>query len=93
MATYLKDSGATLDYTIDWGAGYLGTATLTASSWTVLPVEPNGIIIVSEMQTATRTSVTVNGGVPGHLYVIGNQVVMSDGKADERSITIRVEQR
>jgi hypothetical protein len=93
MATYLKDPGATLDYTIDWGAGYLGTATLTASTWTVQPVEAGGISIMSEMQTTTRTSVTLQGGVPGHLYHIGNQVVMSDGKADERSITVRVEQR
>lgn len=93
MATYLKDPGASLDYTIDWGAGYLGTATLTSSTWTVVPVEAGGIVIGAEALSATRASVTLGGGVPGHFYRVANQVVMSDGKADERSITLRVEQR
>ncbi len=93
MATYLKDPGASLDYTIDWGAGYLGSATVTSSSWTVLPVEIGGIVIAGDAHSATRTSVTLSGGISGHLYRIGNQVVMSDGSADERSITVRVEQR
>jgi hypothetical protein len=93
MATYLKDPGASLDYTVDWGAGYLGTATLTASTWTVLPVEPGGLVVSAQAQSTTRASVTLSGGVPGHFYRLANQVVMSDGKADERSIHIRVEQR
>jgi hypothetical protein len=93
MATYLKDPDASLDYTIDWGAGYLGTATLTASTWTVTPVEPGGLFIAGQAQSVTRAIVTLNGGVPGHFYHVGNQVVLSDGHADERSLTIRVENR
>jgi hypothetical protein len=93
MSTFLKDPGATLDYTIDWGAGYLDAATLTASTWTVLPVEPGGLAIGAQIQSATRTSVTLAGGVPGHFYRVANQVVMSDGKSDERSVSVRVEQR
>ncbi len=93
MATYLKDPGARLDYTVDWGAGYLGTGTITTSTWTVLPVEAGGLVIAGEAQAATRATVTLSGGIPGHLYRIGNQVVMSDGTIDERSVTVRVEQR
>lgn len=93
MATYLKDPDANLDYTVDWRAGYLGTATIITSSWTVLPVEPGGVTIAGEAQAQTHASVNLTGGIPGHLYRIGNQVVLSDGTIDERSITVRVEQR
>jgi hypothetical protein len=93
MASYLKDPAAQLDYTIDWGAGYIGTDTITTSTWSILPIEAGGLVIAGEAQSAARVTVTLRGGVPGHLYHVANQVVISNGLADERSITVRVEQR
>ena len=41
----------------------------------------------------TETGVTLSGGVPGHVYSIVNRVTLSDGRSDDRSITLRVEER
>ena len=40
-----------------------------------------------------RTVATLAGGVAGHVYRISNRVTMSDGQVDERSMTLRVEER
>jgi hypothetical protein len=37
--------------------------------------------------------VTLAGGIPGHVYRISNFVTLSDARADERQLTVRVEQR
>jgi hypothetical protein len=31
--------------------------------------------------------------VPGHVYRVAASVILSDGRADERSLTLRVEER
>ncbi len=93
MAHFLKNPTASLDYTIDWNAGYLADETVSASSWTIIPAEPDGLAVTSEIQTGLRTSAIVGGGVPGHYYQLSNTVVLSNGRTDSRSISIRVEQR
>jgi hypothetical protein len=35
----------------------------------------------------------VSGGVAGHGYSLANHVTLSDGSSDDRSLTLRVEQR
>jgi hypothetical protein len=93
MAHYLKSPASQLDYTIDWNAGYLETDRVTASTWSLTPVELNGLRIESEIQTDLRTTVMLSGGVPGHFYIITNTVSLTGGRTDSRSITLRVEQR
>jgi hypothetical protein len=93
MAHYLKSPASQLDYTIDWNAGYLDTDSVTASSWSLTPSEINGLRIESEIQTGLRTIVMVSGGVPGHFYTLTNNVSLTGGRTDSRSITLRVEQR
>lgn len=43
MSLLLKDPDAVLDYSIDWGAEYLGDDLLAESEWTVTPAEPSGV--------------------------------------------------
>ena len=43
MSLLLKDPDAVLDYSIDWGAEYLGDDLLAESEWTVTPAEPGGV--------------------------------------------------
>ena len=91
MSFYLKDPGAVLDYSINWGAGYLqGGETLSSSIWTI---SPNDMTQNSASNTTTIASVTVTGGVGGQLYQLTNRVTTSQGRTDERSITVRVEHR
>ncbi len=93
MSTYLKAPDAVLDYAIDWAAGYLDVQTLTTSAWSVMPTEPGGLAVQTQSFTTTKTTATMIGGVAGHLYHIANHVVFSDGRAETRSLSVRVELR
>ena len=93
MSFYLKDPQSRIDYSIDWGSGYLDGQSLAASQWAVTPQEPDGIAVDEATFDLTRTAATVEGGVVGHVYSVSNRVTFSDGRSDERSITLRVERR
>lgn len=94
MTLLLKDPDAVLDYAIDWGAEYLTTDDLLAeSSWSVMPDEMDGVVVVgSDLQDRIAT-VQAGGGVAGRLYRLANRVVTQSGRIDERSILLRVEKR
>jgi hypothetical protein len=90
---FLKDPDALLDYAVDWGAA-LGVGTsIAASDWAVRPDEPGGLSVMRADLAGAVASVRLAGGVPGHVYAVGNLVTLADGTADERSLTIRVEDR
>ncbi len=93
MAFFLKDPSATLEYAVDWGAGYLAGQTISASRWSVAPDEPGGVAVMGSVGGATRTGATLSGGVPGRIYRVVNHVTLSDGRSDERGIALRVEDR
>jgi len=94
MSLLLKDPQAVLDYSIDWGAEYLGDGELLATSdWSVVPDEPDGIIIVGTAFDASTSTVKAGGGVAGRLYSVVNRITTASGRVDERSIVIRVERR
>ena len=94
MTLLLKDPEAVLDYAIDWGAEYLGEGDLLAeSSWSIIPDEPDGVVIVASDLGERLSTVQAGGGIAGRLYRLANRVVTQSGRVDERSIVIRVEQR
>lgn len=91
MQLYIKDPGAVLDYSINWGAGYLqGSETLSSSIWTIFPAD---MTQSSASSTASTATVTVSGGTAGQIYQLTNRITTSQGRTDERSITVRVEQK
>lgn len=91
MGIFLKDPDALLDYSVDWAAGYLDGQTIAASDWAVEPA--GGVTVVSTVLAPTRTGATLSGGVPGNVYRVANRVTLSDGRRDERGLTLRCEQR
>ena len=93
MSIYLKDPQAILDYGIDWPPNWMGEAAISSALWVVTPPEPGGIVTLDEAFEGSRTSVRLGGGVPGHVYRVAASVMLSDGRADERSLTLRVEER
>lgn len=93
MTIFLKDPQAGIDYAVDWGQGYLQGQAITGSAWSVTPDEPGGVQVTGELGNATRTAVTLAGGEPGKVYRVANRVTLSDGRTDERSVTLRIEQR
>lgn len=92
MSFYLKDPQSRVDYAVDW-SGYLDGQVVAASSWSVRPAEPGGLAVDADSFDLTRTAATLSGGLAGHVYSATNQVTLSDGRIDERSITLRVEER
>lgn len=94
MSFLMKDPAAVLDYSIDWGAEYLGDGEmLAASTWSVVPNDPDGLAVVgSDFGPATST-VKAGGGVAGCMYRLVNLITTGSGRIDERSIAIRVEKR
>ena len=93
MTLLLKDPQAILDYSVDWGAEYLGEDQLSQSEWSVSPDETDGIAVVGSDFDATVSTVKVSGGAPGRVYRVINEVVLSSGRVDSRSIVLRVEKR
>jgi hypothetical protein len=93
MALLVKDPDARIDYEFDWAAAYPDGQAVMASGWTVAPVDGDGIVVAAAAHDLTRTTATLTGGVAGRVYRVTNRVTMSDGQIDERSMTIRVEER
>jgi len=93
MSFHLKDPGAILDYSVDWGAEYLDGDVIVASSFEVSPVEAGGAVITGSSFDSTVAIVTVGGGIAGHQYRVVNHVELLSGLEDERTIVLRVEQR
>ncbi|EAT08222.1 hypothetical protein NYF14_02715 [Sphingobium sp. 10 DY56-G10] len=92
MSLLLKDPQARVDHAIDWSA-YLAGQSLIASDWTVEPEEAGGMVVEESAFEAQRSSARVAGGRAGQVYRLTNRVTLSDGQADERSVTMRVEER
>jgi len=92
MAFYLKDPQSRVDYSIDW-TGYLDGQVVAGSSWAVLPAEAGGVAVDASAFSLDRTAATLTGGKIGHVYSVINEVTLSDGRVDQRSITLRVEER
>jgi hypothetical protein len=93
MNYLLKDPEAVLDYSVDWGAEYLGDDLLAESDWSVVPDEPGGVTVESSNFDSTTTGVTAAGGIAGRMYRLVNAVVLQSGRADSRSIVLRLESR
>lgn len=93
MTLMVKDPGARIDFEIDWAAAYPDGQALVASEWGVNPDEVGGVMVAAAAHDLLQATVTLAGGVAGHVYRVTNRVTMSDGQIDERSVTVRAEER
>jgi len=97
---FTKDPDAVLDYVFDWAASTNGTG---SSDWlaagetisTKTVTADTGITVASSSLTDANTSVTVwlSGGTAGTAYSVACKIATSASRTDERTMTIRVEQR
>jgi len=93
MTMMVKDPGTRIDFEFDWSAAYPDGQAVTESDWVVVPDEPEGLSVDAAAFDLTRSTVTLAGGIAGHVYRVSNRVVLSDGQIDERSMTVRAEER
>lgn len=90
---FLKDPGATTDYRVEWENALLPDVAITACTWGVWPVHPGGVEVSGSSVDGTDTVVRLSGGEAGRIYHVTGHAEMSDGTTDERSLTVRVEER
>lgn len=93
MAIFLKDPTATIDYAVDWQSAYLAGQTIARSDWSIAPDLAGGLAVIVSKHAEGRTVATVRGGQRGSLYRLTNRVTFADGRSDERSLDVRVEDR
>lgn len=93
MTMVVKDPDARIDYEFEWAAAYPDGQAVIASLWSCVPDEAGGVAVAAASHDLVKTVVTLSGGIVGHRYRVSNRVTMSDGQIDERSLTVRVEER
>lgn len=86
--TFTKDPNAVLDYTIDWTRWLAGDQVAT-SEWLV----PTGLTKMADTKTASSATVWLSGGTAGLSYQVTNCITTTGGRTEDRSFTIRVEER
>ena len=89
----VKDPGTRVDFAFEWGAAYPEGQALVASEWLATPDEPGGVAIAAQTHELEQAAVTLAGGIAGHVYEVHNRAGFSDQTVDERSLTLRVEDR
>jgi hypothetical protein len=86
--TFAKDPNAVLDYSIDWTRWLAGDQVAT-SEWLV----PTGLTKVADSKASALATVWLSGGTAGQSYTVTNRVTTTGGRTEDRSFTIRVEER
>lgn len=93
MTPILKDPGAALRFTIVWPPSVLDGAAIEAAAWAVEPAEDGGVETAAHFVSGSETGAEFSGGISGMLYRASCRVTLSDGRVDERSLLLRVEER
>jgi hypothetical protein len=79
--------GETLIWNVDWDAeDWLGTATISSSSWTISPTGP---VLSGQINDSTTTQTKISGCTYGVQYTLRNTVTASDGQVGVRDIQLR----
>lgn len=96
MEVFLKDSGAVVDFNMDWGASYLQAGEIiSTSSWTIWPTGAVDDLAVEQEPplTGSVATVFVTKGILNHRYQLTNRITTDQGRTDERSFTVRIVER
>lgn len=86
--TFTKDPNAVLDYSIDWTRWLAGDQVAT-SEWII----PSGLTRMADSKTSTSATVWLSGGSVGQSYTVTNRITTAAGRTEDRTFTIRVEER
>ncbi len=93
---FLKDPHAVIDYAVDWTTNYLlNGEQVTASDWEISPsgsVNDLAIDTIPPVMSGVA-SIFVSGGIAGKVYRLINRISTDQGRIDDRTITIRVEEK
>ena len=85
----VKDPDSTLDYYVQWGNWLSENDDLEESEWIV----PGALTIVAEAYTTREAVVWVSGGEVGQQHSMVNRIVTDDGRVDDRTIVLIIEDK
>jgi hypothetical protein len=89
MSNYVKDPNAVLDYQWDWSSWLDEGETITTATVTA----PDGITVDSQANTTTTVTAWLSGGSLSASYPVTCRVVTSDGRTDDRTISLYIRER
>lgn len=91
----VKDSEATLTYSIDYSNWVTNSDTINSSVYAVQSItgDADPLTIVAQSNTTTQTTVKISGGTSGNIYKVFNTIITSGGLTERRYFRIRVETR
>ncbi len=96
MTLILKDPQARVDHAFLWD-DYADGQIIVASQWSIAPDaspgDPAPLTLAATAFDLVTTSVTLGGGRIGAVYRVTNHVTLSDGQVEDRSLTVRIEER
>ena len=81
---------AKLDYGVDWSSWLPTGVTIATSTWAITPEGPT---LSGQANSNTATIVWVQGCTAGVVYALRNRITDSDGREDDRSITLVCRER
>ena len=93
---FLKDPNAVIDYAVDWTANYLLVGEqVTTSNWEIVPSGAMSDLVIDNVPLLLSgvASVFISGGITGKVYRLINRISTDQGRTDDRTITIRVEEK
>jgi len=94
MNVTIKDPGASLDYRFDWAGSYLESGeTIISSSFSMSPIEAGGLAITATNFDTSASWAIVTGGIVHHTYTLTCTIETDQGRLDERSMVLRVQER
>jgi len=90
----VKDSAATLTYTLDW-TDWLGGTTISSSTFTVETITGDAAPLTrsSQSNTTTATTVKLAAGTAGNIYKISNTITTSGSLTERRFFRVKVDTR
>lgn len=89
MTTFLHDPESVLDHQFDWSLWLESGETIVSYVVTV----PTGITLASDGRVGAVVTAWVSGGTAGNRYRVECKITTSEGRTDERSITLSVQER
>ena len=88
--TFTKDPDAVLDYSVDWSLWLAGDE-ISTSEWIWRRARPSRRS--TDTNTTTKATVWLRGGQEGTTYLVTNRIVTVGGRTDDRTISVKVEDR
>lgn len=89
LNTFIKDPDAELDYEVDWSQWLKAGDQIVDASFSV----PSGLSQILHSTSGTGGIVWIGGGEAGKKYQITHRIVTQEGRKDDRSFLIRVQER